>query len=212
MTLEEQKQVIQALVVTAEVMGGEMTPIAARVFARDLSVYPFASVMRALERCRREHAGRLVLKVILDMVDPGRGWPSASEAWAAALPALDERETVVWSKETRAAWNVARPVMLTGDKVGARMAFIAAYDRLVGNAKLNGCTLSYEVSYGWDETGREAAIERAREHGLLGNGRAESGDARSLTDCNDVEIETSLEVDESGVASLSSASIDRKNK
>ncbi|CNI91284.1 hypothetical protein [Yersinia enterocolitica] len=65
-------------------------------------------------------------------------WLSANEAWALALPAQDEANTVVWTNEIAQAWSIAQPIMQEGDKVGARMAFIAAYERLTKAAQGTG--------------------------------------------------------------------------
>lgn len=155
------------LVATAEVMGHELKPAAAMLMCEDLGEYGFQDVMVALTRCRKEITGRLTLKVIIDLLAPAGGWLSANEAWAQALPASDDRNTVVWSVESRKAWFMALPLLESGDKVGARMAFIAAYDREVAQAKSAGLTPQQEVSYGDDAELRRIAVMHAQERGLL---------------------------------------------
>lgn len=167
MTLEEKEHIIRTLVATAEVMGGELKPTTAVVMAQDLDEYPFHEVMNALNRVRKETTGRLTLKAIIDMLAPGHDWLSANEAWSLALPATDERNTVVWTKEARDAFNVALPLLEEGDKIGARMAFIAAYDRNVAKAKAAGGVPAIEVSEGWDKQLRAVAVEQAVSRGLL---------------------------------------------
>lgn len=167
MTLEEKEQVLRTLVATAEVMGGEMKPTTALVMAQDLDEYPFHEVMTALNRVRKEATGRLTLKAIIDMLSPGRDWLSANEAWSLALPAADERNTVVWTREARDAFNIALPLLEEGDKIGARMAFIAAYDRSVSIAKAAGGAPNVEVSEGWDKQLRAVAVDQAVNRGLL---------------------------------------------
>lgn len=167
MTLEEKEQVLRTLVATAEVMGGEMKPTTALVMAQDLDEYPFHEVMTALNRVRKEATGRLTLKAIIDMLSPGRDWLSANEAWSLALPAADERNTVVWTREARDAFNIALPLLEEGDKIGARMAFIAAYDRSVSIAKAAGGAPNVEVSEGWDQQLRAVAVDQAVNRGLL---------------------------------------------
>lgn len=167
MTLEEKEQVLRALVATAEVMGGEMKPTTALVMAQDLDEYPFHEVMTALNRVRKEATGKLTLKAIIDMLSPGRDWLSANEAWSLALPAADERNTVVWTREARDAFNIALPLLEEGDKIGARMAFIAAYERSVSIAKAAGGAPNVEVSEGWDKQLRAVAVDQAVNRGLL---------------------------------------------
>ncbi len=167
MTLEEKEQVLRTLVATAEVMGGEMKPTTALVMAQDLDEYPFHEVMTALNRVRKEATGKLTLKAIIDMLSPGRDWLSANEAWSLALPAADERNTVVWTREARDAFNIALPLLEEGDKIGARMAFIAAYERSVSIAKAAGGAPNVEVSEGWDKQLRAVAVDQAVNRGLL---------------------------------------------
>ena len=167
MTPQEQEKLILALMATAEVMGNEIKPNVALVIVDDLSVYALDDVLQALTRIRRECAGKLTLKMILDILAPTSCWLSANEAWAVALPAIDEAATVVWTPEIAKAFEVARPILEVGDKIGARMAFIPAYDRLIDQAKRESCTPSYEVSTGWDGNMREVAMRQAVTAGLL---------------------------------------------
>ena len=177
MTPQEQEELILALVATAEVMGSEIKPNAALVIVDDLSAYALGDVLQALTRVRRECAGKLTLKMILDILAPTSCWLSANEAWAVALPAIDEDSTVVWTPEIAKAFEVARPILEGGDKIGARMAFIPAYDRLIDHAKRESRTPSYEVSSGWDANMREVAMRQAVTAGLL---PAPSDDTKAL--------------------------------
>ncbi len=167
MTLEEKERVIQQLVATAEVMGNELKITTVMVMADDLAEYGFEPVMRALTRCRRELSGKLTLKAILDILAPAGGWLTANEAWAQCLPAADEDNSVVWTEEARRAWFVALPILDAGDKVGARMAFVAAYDRNVDQAKNDGRTPRHELSAGFDAEKRLTVVKQAQEAGLL---------------------------------------------
>lgn len=167
MNLQEQERMVQHLVATAEVMGHQITLNAALMMCADLDEYGFQEVMVALTRCRKELTGKLTLKAIIDLLAPAGGWLSANEAWAKALPAADDRNTVVWTVESRKAWFVALPLLDSGDKVGARMAFIAAYDREVTQAKAACQTPQHEVSYGDDADLRRMAVTQAQERGLL---------------------------------------------
>lgn len=167
MTPEQEEQLVDMILVTAEVMGHELKPSAVMMMVSDLAGYDFAAVANTLNRCRKEQTGRLTLKGILDLLAPAGGWLTANEAWSLALPAADERNTVVWTSEASKAWSVALPLLEAGDKVGARMAFIAAYERHVSTAKSEGKQPVHEVSAGWDAAGRELAIQQAQIAGLL---------------------------------------------
>ena len=101
-------------------------------------------------------------------------WPGADEAWSAAVDAMDEDATVVWTREAAQAWGVARTIMDAGDEVGARMAFRDAYRSAVRDAVAAGRSPVYEVSQGHDPARREDAIRQAAEQGLIGHDRAEA--------------------------------------
>ena len=73
-------ELLQALAVTAELTGTELSEPAARVMANDLAAYPVQQVLGALTRCRRELKGRLTVAAILERLDDGR--PGPNEAWA----------------------------------------------------------------------------------------------------------------------------------
>ena len=152
---------------TAELLGHEIKPNAAALLADDLSAYPRDVLAKALSRVRTEHTGKLTPKAVLDRIDEVMGRPGANEAWAMASRALDERDTVVWTGEMAEAWGVARDVAAGGDMVGARMAFISAYERLVRTARDERRLPEVTVSIGWDGELRGQAVEKAVQLGYL---------------------------------------------
>ena len=158
---------IRQIIGTAELLGQEIKPTAAEMLADDLSSYPRPVLAAALSRVRTEHTGRLTPKAIIDRIDEAMGRPAANEAWAVAVTALDERATVVWTDEMAQAWGVAGPIAENGDMVGARMAFIGAYERLVRDAREKGAMPVVTVSEGWDKDHRVAAVEKAARLGYL---------------------------------------------
>ena len=97
--------------------------------------------------------------------DDGR--PGPEEAWAIALTGADERATIVWTDEMAQAWGLAQPVLHGGDQVGARMAFREAYGRLVDAARRAGRYVTWCPSFGHDLIGRDEAIDRAVQRGML---------------------------------------------
>lgn len=97
----------------------------------------------------------------------GDGRPGVEEAWAIALPAIDEQETVVWTEEMRDAFTICRPVLERGDEVGARMAFKDAYLRLVTEAGRHNRPVKWEVTMGHNPAKRAQAIEQAAAVGRL---------------------------------------------
>ena len=163
--------ILEAIAITAELLGTELSKPALLVFEEELLKYPKAEVLKALERCRRELQIRLTLAAVIERLELHDGRPSADEAWAMALESFDEHETVVWTSEARIAAAAAAPVLEAGDKVGARMAFREAYDRVVREARAERRPVQWAVSEGWDKNKRERALNEAH---LLGRITAET--------------------------------------
>lgn len=92
-----------------------------------------------------------------------RGHPSSDEAWAIALKAMDENETVTWTNEIMYAWERCRPVYEDGDKVGARLAFKAIYESLDLHDRP-----TWIVSEGFDKDKRLIEMRSAQNVGKLG--------------------------------------------
>jgi hypothetical protein len=68
---------------------------------------------------------------------------------------------VVLTDEIQIALGAAKPVLDAGDKVGARMAFISAYERLVAQAREDVKPVSWHVSVGFDANRRVEAVTKA---------------------------------------------------
>ncbi|MFG5862742.1 hypothetical protein [Metapseudomonas sp. CR1201] len=160
---DEIDQLAMALCATAETLGQTLSANAAAVMAADLAEYSQDMIAGALKACRRECKGRFTLGEILDRIHAEDGRPGRDEAWSIALQAGDERDTVVLTGEILAALQVARPLLDARDKVGARMAFLNAYDRLVADARRDAKPAKWEVSIGFDPQLRARAIEQARD-------------------------------------------------
>jgi hypothetical protein len=92
-------------------------------------------------------------------------WMDANEAWA-AFP-KDESETGAVNQAMRASWGASEALFYSGDTVGARMAFKAAYERYVKSAVLRGETEQFELSIGWDAEKRENGIRAAVNQKLI---------------------------------------------
>lgn len=155
--------IAEALAVTAEVCGTDLSEAAVRVMLADLSEHPQAAVLAALGRVRREHKGRLSLAAILERVDDGR--PGVEEAWA--LVPKDERDTAVMTREMQRALYAVQGLINDGDEIAARMAFKETYSREVAQAKARGDAVEWQASVGWDATGRVAPLAAAVEKGRI---------------------------------------------
>lgn len=148
-------------------------PTSAAVFFNTIRQHPLDVVKRAFTaHCQDPQRGRFapVPADILAQIEGAAskdGRPEADEAWAMALPALDEAATVVWTAEAAEAFGVCRPVLDGGDEVGARMAFKAAYSRLVAAARARREPTSWSASEGHDRGRRSAVLIAAVEEGRL---------------------------------------------
>lgn len=164
---EELAALACAVVSTAETLGQTLSANAARLIAEDLSDYPAMAIKGALQACRRELTGKLTLAAILQRVQAADGRPEPNEAWAIALAAADEYDTVVLTDEIQKAMAVSSCVLEAGDKVGARMAFLSAYQRMVDAARAEKKHVHWNLSLGIDPTRRVEAVECAVRLGQL---------------------------------------------
>lgn len=165
---DERIELLQALAVTAEITGTELSEAAARVIAADLEAYPHTQVMVALERCRRETKGRLTLAAILERLDDGR--PGPNEAWA-MIP-QDERGSIVWTDEMAHAFGVVQPLIAAGQIVQASMSFREVYADAVARARADRIPPRWTPSLGHDPGGRAAALETAVRMGRIAQDHA----------------------------------------
>ncbi|WLW64293.1 hypothetical protein RA224_12950 [Achromobacter aegrifaciens] len=140
------------------------------VWWRILQPFPLDAVSRALGTyTRTEPKFPPTPAQILELLGQGAGDSrlTADEAWPLALASQDEAETVVWTEEIAQAFAACRPVLDAGDDVGARMAFRAAYERLVAGARMEGRPAAWVVSLGFNAERRAVALERAVHLGQL---------------------------------------------
>ncbi|WP_240478619.1 hypothetical protein [Pseudomonas cremoricolorata] len=152
-------------------MGQTISAAGAKLIAEDLSAHEPAVIIGALRACRREPAGRLSLGMVLKHIHAADGRPGKDEAWSIALAASDEHETVVLTTEIRQAMIASTPILEANDKVGARMAFMSAYERLVSFARAEDRPAAWEVSLGFDAARRVTAIESAVRAQLISHER-----------------------------------------
>lgn len=146
---------------TAETLGQTISATAARLMAEDLAGFPPQDIRKALQSCRRELTGKFTLGAVMQRIQAEDGRPGKDEAWSIAVMANDEFETVVMTDEIQLALTAARPVLESGDKIGARMTFINAYERFVLHAREAAKPVNWHVSIGYDANRRAIAIEKA---------------------------------------------------
>lgn len=158
---DDKDQLIDALCLTAEAMGNVITPSAAMMMADDLSDYSLPELGRALRACRRENRGRLTVADIIQQCQAEDGRPGKDEAWSIGLDSSDEYGTAVMTWEIQQAMASAKIVLDEGDQVGARMAFMSTYERLVRESRQVNKPVEWIVSLGFDKDRRATAIQQA---------------------------------------------------
>lgn len=150
-------------------------PMNTALFFKSLSRYDIGTVRGAFEsHIRDRERGRFVplpadIIAQIESASANDGRPGDEEAWAVALRSADEAATVVWTDETARAMGEARPVLMAGDKVGARMAFKAVYARLVVEARQQRIPVKWSASLGHDAESRNATLLPHIEAGRLPN-------------------------------------------
>ena len=217
-----------AICATAEAMGQEMNPGTAAMMAEDLCAYPVPVVKAALKACRFEVKGKLAMADILQRVQSYDGRPGKDEAWAIAMTTSDEFETVVLTDEIQLALSAAKPVLDAGDKVGARMAFISAYERFVRQSREDAKPVNWHVSVGFDANRRIQAVTRAmelkripRDHGqkyladlsvepITEDGRAIAGLLTGTVTRPEPTLRAKLEIVKNSMLEMRKASEERK--
>ena len=84
-----------------------------------------------------------------------------------------EYDSVVWTDEMAGAYGIAAALLEHGDQVAARKAFLDRYEALVAKARAAGTPMRVSPSFGFDVGGREAAVQKAVDAGLLPVDRAQ---------------------------------------
>jgi hypothetical protein len=149
-----------------ELYSQEATPNKVNIYWSTLKQYPINSLKVAANAWVRKSQFMPKPADLIKLMG-GMDHLSPDEAWAIAILASDESNTVVWTGEIAKAWTQAKIVYHNGDKIGARRTFIDAYERLVDESMMHGRTAEVFVSLGDDKEKRTDAINHAVFAGLL---------------------------------------------
>jgi len=150
-----------------EIYSRTVSDAAAMMFLADLSSYPSDQIKIALQKCRQELRAFPTVADVLARIPDGR--PGVEEAWA-MIP-KDEESSVVWTDEMAEAMASARPLLMEGDPVAARMAFKETYTKLVSANR--GKPVRWWASFGFEKSGREAVVRDAVDRGRLTQSEAQ---------------------------------------
>lgn len=145
-------------------------PAAKAMMFEDLERFPLELIRAALRAHRSDPAvGHFTPSPahIIAQIDKRRTvlWVSADEAWSMA-PKIEGMPALM-TTEMAAALAAAAPLLADGDKVAARMAFKACYDRLIDRAKLERRPPQFFVSPGGSYEDQQAVVEEGVRKGLL---------------------------------------------
>jgi hypothetical protein len=157
--------VIRTLMAMGQIYGKQINEDAAKLFIDDLADLNADAVLNALRGCRRELNRFPTLADIVARVEQLDGRPGPEEAWA-MLP-KDEYSSVVWSDEMRKAYAAAGPLIREGDTVAARMAFKERYLQEVQRARADKIPPNWTPSFGYEPSGRVAAVREAMDRGRI---------------------------------------------
>lgn len=126
-----------------------------------LAGFPTGSVARSAANYMRTNKFKPQLADIVQgcMAQVPNAWLSADEAWA--LMPKTEAESCMMTDESARAMAAASPLLEAGDRIAARMAFRAAYERLVEQAKVEGRQPAFFPSLGSDVQGRAPMLGAA---------------------------------------------------
>lgn len=162
------EKIMQAIAVTAELTGTQLSGDAMYVMGEDLLAYPLDKVLIALERCRRELKGRLTLAAILDRIDDG--WQSAEEAFNTLVAGWENEHLSILTTHTAMhAAESASALFNAGDKYRAGLAFKTAYERIVSEKKAKGIQPDWYVSAGLDKEQLAQLVTEAVATGKITN-------------------------------------------
>lgn len=150
-----------------ELYGQQASTTKVNIYWSTLGQYPIDSLRRAANTWVRKSEFMPKPADLINLMGGSSNHLSPDEAWAIAILASDETNTLVWTNEIAKAWAQAEIVYRNGDKIGARRTFIEAYERLVNESMMNGKCVEVFVSLGSDKTKRADAINHAVFTGLL---------------------------------------------
>lgn len=134
-----------------------------RYMINELSAYGFDQVMNALQKLGKESVFKVNLAEIIKRIDDGR--PSAQIAWT-ECPKSEFESKVLTTEQNQAFCEVINQYD-SGDKVGAKFAFIERYNQLIDESKAKANPVTYCLASGFDKQGRKDAVYEAVQSGKL---------------------------------------------
>ena len=153
----------------------EVTAELAAVYFEDLGHFTNEELDEMVRSHRRDtECGQFFPKPanLLAKAKKAHQHPVADLAWATAIKSFDEKDTIAWTQEIAGARQAALPVWNSGDKVGARHAFKAAYEAILARLPPESVP-KWQLSGGHDPRLRHDAVQRALEMGMISKSQAD---------------------------------------
>lgn len=171
MTPDNKTKFAETLRATMSLYDREVTPAAMLIWWGALKDESLSDVGEALARYIKSQKGHFppLPADVLGFCRKSSGHMPADEAWALALTSTDGRLSIVWTTQIAEAMGAAQPCLDAGDKYGARLAFLSAYERLT-----EGTEPTWFISLGESHAGRARAIDAALKRRLIGLSQASS--------------------------------------
>lgn len=132
-----------------------------------LSPYPIDAIEKAFSVFLRQYSRSPFPADIIKILTPEDDRPMPEEAWAIGVQSFDQRNTIRWTTEIEESINLVRELYMSGDKVGARMAFKEHYARLTERAKKSGVPVKWNISVGHDPEQRDLVVREAVDSGVM---------------------------------------------
>ena len=162
---------IKSLVSMAAVFRHEIKPEVYDIYWSIFSEYELVEFKQACSKCMLENKFFPVPADIIQHIPSAQknNHVGAEEAWAIAEEAMDEYSTVFITNEILEAKVISQDLYDSGDKVGARMAFKDAYNRIIKTAQ----SPKWKMSEGYDKARKQDAIRNALALGRLSEEKAQ---------------------------------------
>lgn len=164
------KRFAEVLSGVLDIYGKERSDSSIALWVRMLDRYELSEVEPALAEHLRTSRFAPTPADIIAILATHDGRPTADEAWS-MIP-RDEYASVIWTDEMSQAYAVAAPLLVAGDAIAARRAFIDRYTSAVESARRSGVLIKTWPSWGWDANGRQGAVDKALALGLIDHKKA----------------------------------------
>ncbi len=165
--IETEEWLLTQVMALGEAFGESLTAERQAIYARSLADMPIDQLSYAIGRAIKELKWfpkvaeiRELARTQYGALEDGR--PGPEEAWA-RMPKGEhaEEDSIVWCEEERAAYNACRSLLMSGDQIGARMAFKERYEKELAGARSQQKPVQWIMSAGFNIEHRLSTLAAA---------------------------------------------------